>query len=80
MARDITLSPADIELLREACAAKDGVLHVKAIHGDLQARFGRTVSASHLAKLGYLEAVEGDGWRIKPALKAQVRAVLREMG
>lgn len=54
-------------------------MNVKAGHGDLQSRFARTVSASHLAKLGYLEPTD-DGWRIKPALRAQVRAVLREHG
>lgn len=80
MAKDITLTESDIDLLREACEAKGGVVHVKAAHGDLQARFARTVSASHLAKLGYLETVEDDAWRIKPALKAQVKAVLREIG
>lgn len=77
MPRDITLTEADIELLREACSAKGGVVRVKP-EGDLQTRFARTVSASHLAKLGYLEPVPDDGWRIKPALKGQVAAVLKE--
>lgn len=77
MARDIILSEADIALLREAC--EGGVIHVEATHGDLQQRFARTVSASHLARLGYLEA-QGEGWRIKADLEAQVRAVLKEMG
>jgi hypothetical protein len=80
MANDIALTDTEIDLLREACEARGGVVNVKAGHGDLQARFARTVSASHLAKLGYFEQAGGDGWRIKPALKGQVRAVLREHG
>jgi hypothetical protein len=75
MPKDIILTEADIDLLREACSAKGGVIRVDT-EGDVQARFARTVSASHLAKLGYLEPI-GEGWRIKPALRAEVKAVLK---
>jgi hypothetical protein len=77
--KDITLTEADIALLREACSAKGGVVRVST-EGDIQARFARTVSAQHLSGLGYLEPVPDDGWRIKPALKRQVAAVLKAHG
>jgi len=78
MARDIVLTEGDIELLREACSARGGVIRVDPA-ADLQARVGRTASALHLSRLGYFEAVP-DGWRIKPALRKQVAKVLREHG
>jgi hypothetical protein len=76
MAQDIILLEAEIELLREACSAKGGAIRVDD-RGDIQVRLGRTANARRLESLGYFEPA-GDGWRIKPALRAQVKAVLRE--
>ena len=77
MPKDFALTEADIDLLREACAAKGGVVKVPGA-GDIRHRFARTVSATRLNQLGYFEAVDAHGWRIKPALKADVAAVLKE--
>lgn len=75
MPKDIVLTEGDIELLREACSARGGVVRVDP-GLDIQRRLGRTANAMHLAKLGYLEPIE-DGWRIKPELKRQVAEVLK---
>jgi hypothetical protein len=78
MPKDILLTETEIELLREACAAKGGAIRVDP-GCDIQVRVGRTACASHLAKLGYFESHE-DGWRIKPELRKKVAKVLREYG
>lgn len=78
MRRPFTLTETEIELLREACSAKGGVIRIKA-DVDIQARLGRTACAHQLTRLGYFEAIDG-GWRIKPALKKEVGAILREFG
>ena len=76
MARSIVLSPADLALLREACATGAGEIRISP-DGDFQANFARTASAVHLAQLGYFEALPGEGWRIKTGLKARVQAALK---
>ena len=78
MPKDIILTEAEIDLLREACAAKSGRVRVDE-RDDIQRRVGRAAYASHLTMLGYFEVIDG-GWRIKPALKKQVAAILREHG
>ena len=78
MPKDIALTEAEIELLREACSAKGGLIRIDP-SGDIQRRLYRMTCATRLAKLGYFEQVE-DGWRIKPALKKDVAKVLRESG
>ena len=76
MARDIVLNSVDVDLLREACVARGGEIRVYA-HGDFQANFERAASAIHLTRLGYFEALPNEGWRIKPALRAKVKAALQ---
>jgi hypothetical protein len=78
MPKDILLTDTEIELLREACSAKGGVIRADP-SGDIQARLHRMACATHLAKLGYFEQV-GEGWRIKPELRKDVAKVLREYG
>jgi hypothetical protein len=77
MAQDISLTETEIDLLREACAAKGGAVRVE-VSGDIQRRLARMACAARLAKLGYFEEAEDHAWRIKPALKTQVAALLRE--
>jgi hypothetical protein len=76
MAREVVLNSADVDLLREACAARSGEIKVSA-EGDFQANFTRTASAVHLAQLGYFEALPGEGWRLRPGLRAKVKAALK---
>ncbi len=76
MARAIVLNPADLDLLREACVARSGEITISA-EGDFQINFARTASAVHLTQLGYFEALPSEGWRIKPGLKAKVKAALK---
>ena len=76
MPKPIILTETEIELLREACSAKGGVIRIRD-DVDIQARLQRTACAHQLARLGYFEAIDG-GWRIKPALRKAVAKVLRE--
>jgi len=76
MARAIVLNPADLDLLREACVARSGEITISA-EGGFEANFVRTASAVHLTQLGYFEVLPSEGWRIKPGLKAKVKAALK---
>ena len=76
MTRAIVLNPADLNLLREACVARSGEIRISA-EEDFEISFARTASAVHLTQLGYLEALPGEGWRIKPGLKAKGKAALK---
>lgn len=75
-AREIILNAGDLDLLREACTARDGEIRMSPA-GDFKVAFERAASAIHLTQLGYFETLPDEGWRLKPALKAKVKAALK---
>ena len=75
-ARKVALGAAEIDLLREACVDRDGEIKISA-WGDFGASYDRAASAVHLTQLGYFEALPGEGWRLKPSLRAKMKATLK---